>query len=127
MATLIVTEGPASGEQFALGDHRLMMIGRDNECTFQIVDPQMSRRHMQIQRDGDAHVAIDFASANGVYVNGERIEEQVALADGDQIRIGGTTILYTTEDSPDAKTIDGLLHKRGEGLRSTMVRKVDRE
>ena len=39
MATLIVTHGPASGQVFALGEHGIVMIGRDQECTFQILDP----------------------------------------------------------------------------------------
>ncbi len=34
MATLVVTEGPASGQQFALEKHRLVLIGRDHQCTF---------------------------------------------------------------------------------------------
>jgi pSer/pThr/pTyr-binding forkhead associated (FHA) protein len=123
VATLIITSGPANGQQFALGGHRLVMIGRDSECTFQILDAQMSRRHMQIKsvQETGGHVAIDFKSANGVLVNGQRIEGDTALRDGDEIHIGETCIVYTTGDSPDAKSVDSVLRKRGEYLKSTMV------
>ncbi|MBT8484807.1 MAG: FHA domain-containing protein [Phycisphaerae bacterium] len=123
MATLIVHEGPAGGEQFDLGPHRLAMIGRDDHCTFQILDDQMSRRHVQIKRlePSGGHAAIDFDSANGVFVNGQRITSETPLIDGDEIRVGSTTIVYTTSTSPDAKKVAELLRKRGEGVRSTIV------
>ena len=38
MATWVVTEGPASGQQFALEKHLLVLVERDHQCTFQIVD-----------------------------------------------------------------------------------------
>lgn len=122
MATLIITDGPAEGEQFSLGRHGVVLIGRDADCTFQILDPQISRRHMQIKRDDqtNAHLAVDYASRNGVRVNGSRITEPAPLGEGDEIVIGETRIVYTTADSPDAKTINDVLHKRGEGRRDTI-------
>ena len=127
MATLVVIEGPASGQQFALGDHRIVMIGRDDECTFQILDQQMSRRHMQIKLDDETggHLLVDAGSANGVVANGTRIEQATLLADGDEIRVGETCMVYATADSPDASSIDSLLRKRGERRRSTLVRDPD--
>lgn len=121
MATLIITDGPASGEQFALDEHRIVLLGRDIDCTFQILDTQMSRRHMQIKRvdETGSHVAIDYGSTNGVIVNGSQIEEPTPLRDGDEILIGETRIVYAVADSPDAKSIDSLLRKRGENLKDT--------
>jgi pSer/pThr/pTyr-binding forkhead associated (FHA) protein len=123
MATLIVVEGPARGSQFALAEHRLVLIGRDDECTFQIIDDQISRRHVQVKRrdDADGHVAIDFGSANGVFVNDRRIEQETPLGDGDTVRLGATTMVYTVTDSPDAQSIEDLLRKRGEHRRSTLI------
>ena len=123
MATLIISNGPGEGEQFALGEHKLLMIGREEGCTFQILDQQMSRRHMQIKLDEStgAHSAIDFGSSNGVLVNGTRIEGPTPLADEDEIQVGETTLVYLAADSPDAKTIHGLMRKRGEGRRGTLL------
>lgn len=123
MATLVVSGGPVEGEQFALGKHRLVMIGRDEECTFQVLDQQISRRHMQIRLNDDqqSHSVIDFGSANGVRVNAELINSDAELVDGDEIHIGETTILYTQTDSPDAKAVSDLLRKRGEHRKRTLL------
>ena len=62
MATLLVVEGPSEGLKFALGQHNLVMIGRDHSATLQILDGRMSRFHVQIKRapEGEGHVAKDF-------------------------------------------------------------------
>lgn len=123
MATLIVVEGPAEGSKFALQQHRIVMIGREANCTFQILDPRMSRRHMQVKRDaaGNGHAAVDFESKSGVEINGKKIEGETLLKDTDIIRIGDSAILYSVEDDPDADTIRHLLRKRGEELQPTLL------
>ncbi len=117
MAALIIVDGPAEGQKFALEQHGLVMVGRDHSCTFQILDPQMSRMHFQIKRDPQTenHSAIDFNSANGVSVNGKRIKEPTPLNDGDVIQSGHSSIVYSVEDAPDAQTITQLLRKHSEG------------
>ena len=117
MAALIIIDGPAEGQKFALEQHGLVMVGRDHTCTFQILDPQMSRMHFQIKRDSDTegHSAIDFKSANGVTVNGKRIEDPTPLSDGDVIRTGNSSIVYSVADAPDAQTITQLLRKHYQG------------
>lgn len=128
MATLIVTHGPASGQVFALGEHRIVLIGRDQECTFQILDPQMSRRHLQIKNNQDgSHAVRDFHSANGVLVNGGKIDDESPLSDGDEIVAGETCIVYAAVDSPDAMTVNSLLRKRGEHLKGTLLEKPDQK
>ena len=123
MATLLVVGGPAEGHKFALEQHGLVMVGRDHDCTFQVLDPQISRRHFQVKRDAatGGHCVIDFNSANGVHVNGQRITADTPLNDGDLIRIGATSIVYSVEDAPDAETVTRLLRKHGEGRYATVV------
>lgn len=105
MASLIVTDGPEKGKSFALGQANLVMVGRDRRCTFQVLDPRLSRTHLQIKwlADVNKHAAIDAESANGVFVNGTRITAETPLATGDTIRIGDTVIVYSAED--DAKAM----------------------
>ncbi len=121
MATLIVIDGPGDGQKFALEQHGLVMIGRDHSCTFQILDPQISRMHFQVKRnsDSDGHSVIDYKSANGVCVNGKRIEADTPIDDGDVIRIGHTSIIYSVKDEPDAQTITQLLRKHNQGRYET--------
>lgn len=105
MACLVIVEGPVAGAHFALASHKVVDIGRDEECTFQIVDPLVSRHHVQIRATGEGvHAVVDSGSANGVLVNGRRISSEVAMKDGDEISIGSTKLVYTTNDYPDAKT-----------------------
>lgn len=123
MACLVVVEGPATGAHFALSAHRLVDIGRDEECTFQIIDPLISRHHLQVRSDGNGkHVAIDSRSVNGVLVNGIRLIDEVPLNSGDEITIGATRIIYSDTDYPDAQSAmigvrPGLQYKA-----STMMR-----
>jgi pSer/pThr/pTyr-binding forkhead associated (FHA) protein len=121
MAILIVTEGPFAGQKFALADHRLVMLGRDASCTFQIIDPKLSRNHLQIKLMDDErrHVAVDFGSKNGVLVNDEKIEEPTPLQHQDVIRIGDSTLVYSTDDTLDAKHVRQVGKMFGQGHMQT--------
>ncbi len=50
----------------------------------------VSRRHCQLQRQGQQLVLLDLDSANGTHVNGQRLtpHEPYALAHGDQLTLG---------------------------------------
>src|SRR4051794_3682570 len=72
-------------------------IGREPECDLQVLDGEVSRRHAKVTvRDGAAAID-DLRSANGTYVNGERILEPLRLGPGDRIEVGEATIVL---DSP---------------------------
>ncbi|MGX9671315.1 BTAD domain-containing putative transcriptional regulator [Mycobacterium sp. HM-7] len=77
----------ATGRWFAL---RAMAtrIGRlaDNDIVLDAAD--VSRHHAVIVDAGTGPVMVDLRSANGVYVQGARIEANTNLFDGDRIRIG---------------------------------------
>lgn len=117
MATLVVTDGPCKGQKFALAGCRLAMLGRDAGCSFQIIDPELSRFHLQIRHaeDQNRHFAIDFQSKNGVFVNGKKIEKEAALLDNDVISIGATTILYTLDDAVDTQRVVDAMKRYGQG------------
>lgn len=123
MACLVVIEGPATGHHFALAQHKLVAVGRDDECTFQIVDPLVSRRHMQIRCDDDGrHVVADYRSANGVIVNGGKLIGDRRLNNGDEITIGGSRIVYSSADYADAESAMAGVRTKGEWKRSTLIR-----
>src|SRR3972149_10137097 len=117
MATLFVVKGPATGERFSLEGHQLVMIGRDAGCTIQIVDPQLSRCHLQIKyaKEENRHDAIDFQSKNGVFVNDKKIENPTPLRDHDVITIGDTTLVYSMDDAPLAQHVLDSLKRYGQG------------
>lgn len=123
MASIIVTDGPEKGKKFLIGQANLVMIGRDQGCTIQILDARMSRFHMQIKRlsSDSSHAAIDFESSNGVFVNGQRITAETPLASNDVIQIGESTLVYSVEDDPKLAPNEELALRRRQGLITTQI------
>jgi len=62
-------------------------IGRSITADLRLEDATVSRRHAIVLREGDRVRILDDRSANGVFVNGERVSARV-LADGDEIQLG---------------------------------------
>ena len=61
------------------------VIGRDAGCDFKIASNSVSRRHARLEvREGRLMVT-DLGSANGTFVNGERVRER-ALGVGDEVK-----------------------------------------
>jgi pSer/pThr/pTyr-binding forkhead associated (FHA) protein len=77
-------------------DKAQMTIGRSSRTDIRISDPYASRVHAEIKREGDQLFLSDAGSANGTYVNGQRVKAPVPLRSGDLIRIGGTEIEYSS-------------------------------
>ncbi|MGD9001235.1 MAG: FHA domain-containing protein, partial [Anaerolineae bacterium] len=63
-------------------------LGRAHDNTMVLDNPQVSRYHAVVERLGMRQRITDLKSSNGVFVNGERIEKQAWLKEGDEIRIG---------------------------------------
>lgn len=64
-----------------------LSIGRSAENDLRIPDGTISRQHARIERRGDTFVVVDLNSANGTFVNGQRVQQHL-LQDGDEIRVG---------------------------------------
>jgi serine protease Do len=87
--TLSVTSGPRAGDKIPVRGE--VTIGREN-ADLVVAEDAVSRRHAAV-RASDAGLEIeDLASSNGTYVNGRRITGTQALSDGDELRVGATTI-----------------------------------
>lgn len=122
MASLVVIDGPSQGAHFPL-PATAVSIGRDDTCTFQILDPQVSRTHLRVWLDAanGKHVAGDYRSGNGVFVNGKQALLDTVLNDGDKIQIGQSTMMYLATDHPDAPSAAAAAKKKGEWKRSTLM------
>lgn len=72
------------------------VIGRGSEADLQLLDQGISRRHLDIQYDGNSATAQDMRSTNGTTVNGHEISSQ-PLRHGDVIRVGHTRIVFHQE------------------------------
>jgi hypothetical protein len=85
---LLVGEGRRS----VLSGERVL-IGRSRECDVVLSDPNTSRRHAEVRRDGGGWTVVDLGSTNGIKVNGRRVD-QAALEPGDRITLGLTELTF---------------------------------
>lgn len=92
-AKLVVLQGPDKGRTYdAVAPSSI--IGRNNGA-LPISDNTVSRRHAEIVFDGTNWSLRDLDSANGTYVNGVKLTTRpAALKLGDQIRLGGTLMVF---------------------------------
>jgi hypothetical protein len=67
------------------------VIGRDPSCDIVLSDSRCSRHHAVIEETADGLVIQDTGSANGVFVNGRRLERS-RLRSGDTVRLGDTVL-----------------------------------
>jgi hypothetical protein len=65
-----------------------ILIGRNDDCDIIFSDPLVSRRHARIIVSSEDVLVEDLLSANGVYVNGARVDRVQELHDGDRVLIG---------------------------------------
>jgi ABC transport system ATP-binding/permease protein len=79
----------AQAQPIRFGEKTILQIGRDPGCDVVLDSPTVSRFHAQIERVGQRYRLQDLRSANGTFVNDQRIDEkEVWLAAQDVIRIG---------------------------------------
>ena len=91
-ACLIVIRGKPQGHRFFLTRDE-MIIGRDPAADVYIADDGISRRHAKLTRLDGAILLSDLGSANGTYLNDQRVAGTgLPLAKEDMLRIG-TSIL----------------------------------
>src|SRR5215469_14280578 len=78
-------------------DKPKVSIGRSSRNDVCIADPFASRLHAEIRQEGDHVTLVDLGSANGTYLNGQRVTGSIGLQPMDRVRIGETEIEYQTE------------------------------
>ncbi|MFJ2959183.1 protein kinase [Streptomyces sp. NPDC087270] len=111
-AVLVVTTG-RTGDGAELTDEHVFtervdcLLGRGRDARIRIAAEQhkVSRRHCLVEVRPPHAFVRDLGSRNGTHVNGERIDEAAGareLADGDELRAGGTTVRVVLR--PDVRT-----------------------
>jgi len=121
MPCLIVTTGQKMGDFYPLGT-RTSVIGRDEGVAIQLVDPHISRKHVQIRFDKEAsdYRVLDMKSRHGVFINGVKIKDEAVLKDNDVLDVGGVTLMFTLQDFADREGALAHYKKTGERFRQTM-------
>jgi signal transduction histidine kinase len=104
MLVLNVIQGPDKGRRFELPDTEPQLIGRSSEA-LPLTDSTISRRHAELTPDEGKWYINDLNSANGTFVNGQRITDLTLLRSGDQIRTGSTLMVFGRVSLLSAKPI----------------------
>ena len=106
MATLYVLQGPDKGRKLSTPDD-IMLIGRGSD-QIPLTDQTISRKHAEMRREDGVWILRDLGSANGTFVNDRQVSEPTRLKNGDQIKLGGTLLVYTSEDSIEQLSGDNI-------------------
>jgi FhaA, N-terminal domain/FHA domain len=100
-ATIREIRPDRSSRTFAF-EGRPLTIGRSSDNGLVLRDGRASRHHARIDVRRGSLVLTDLGSTNGSWVNDRRVES-IALGEGDQVRIGLTTlIIEAVEAAPHA-------------------------
>jgi adenylate cyclase len=85
----------------------LVAIGRVAANDLVLSDPKISRHHalLRIQSDGKYYL-MDLGSANGTYVNGNRLLLPHVLKDADEIKVGDHVLVFRQEEPADGSDGD---------------------
>ncbi len=92
VGALVVRRGRNAGSRYVL-DADLTTAGRHPESDIFLDDVTVSRRHVEIRRDGREYSVADVGSLNGTYLNRERVD-QAPLRDGDELQIGSFKLVF---------------------------------
>lgn len=99
LETVMADESPAEAvslEQASIPLSGTMVIGRERDrVQICLPHPQVSRVHAHITPKGQSAILCDINSANGTFVNGNRIRAVATIQPGDQIDIGPYALQFT--------------------------------
>lgn len=109
MARLLVIKGADEGKQFELAEE-VVSIGRDGTSRIRLHDTEVSRRHAEFRRTENGILLRDIGSANGTFVNNERVQHHLLQA-GDQIVVGQTMLVFSIGKAEKAEAADDLAEK----------------
>lgn len=80
------------------------VLGRSSDCQFVVPDKTVSRRHVEIDVQGDKVTITDLGSHNGTMVNGQKVTEPVDVKPGDHILFGQAQFKLSSSESDQASS-----------------------
>jgi two-component system, NtrC family, response regulator HydG len=93
---LVAIAGKLKGSVFSIQDDSVL-IGRETAANLCIADASVSRRHSQVEREGEQFVILDLDSLNGTFINDVPVKRRV-IHHGDRVRIGDSQFLFLLHD-----------------------------
>lgn len=86
-------DGPQSAERVFPLERNEVVIGRDLGCDLVLQGIGASRRHAFIQRTPTGWMVLDQSSANGTFVQGQRVTSH-GLNHGDSLQMGDSRLIF---------------------------------
>jgi FHA domain-containing protein len=90
---------PASGAAIDVSSDSAL-VGRDPTCDVVVSDGSVSRKHARLERRGEAWHVVDQGSANGTFVDSQRVVES-AIHSGQELRFGAVPFTVEIEGAED--------------------------
>lgn len=90
--SLVVVKGKPEGLEIPLKVPRFV-VGREKGCQLRPGSDLVSKQHCAFTLSTKGLAVVDLGSTNGTFVNGERIDREVALSDSDMVKIGPLTFV----------------------------------
>ena len=97
----IYPTGVMMGSRYPLKTEALV-LGRGEDCTVQIADHSVSRKHARIELGPGGFYVYDLQSTNGTFVNDKPVTS-AKLHDGDYLRVGNCIYRYLTGGNVEAE------------------------
>lgn len=107
---LIIESGPSAGTELLLEKDELS-LGRDVNNDLVVNDPEVSRKHARLIKEGDSYIFEDLGSTNGTFILGERLSKPTFLVPNSKITIGERVQLsYVVEGLDPSETVIAPRH-----------------
>lgn len=101
MVAVLHPLGP--GRQIVL-DRAVVLVGRSPDCDAVLdVSTKISRIHCALIQVDHAHYIRDLGSTNGIWVNGNRVERESLLANGNRVAIGDVQFQFHENVQPPVR------------------------
>jgi two-component system cell cycle response regulator len=107
---LIVLRGPSLGDFFALEGEKLVLGSDPFRADVVVRDIEVSPEHAGIVREPERGSYVLRDLGEGTAINGELLEGERALSDGDRIFVGDSVLEYSHGD-PVRADFHGALHR----------------
>src|SRR4029077_13224682 len=79
-------------------------IGRQEGNTIRLTERNVSRRHARLLRQNGHILVEDLGSYNGIRINGDKIQGQVQVNEGDLIQIGDYDLAVQRDEQNQSAT-----------------------
>jgi pSer/pThr/pTyr-binding forkhead associated (FHA) protein len=96
---VVLSTGAAEGKALPITTGQFI-IGRDPQCNLRPASAQISKRHCAVVVKSGQVFVRDFDSTNGTFLNEQQVKGEVALKDGDVLKVGPLSFKAVIEGTP---------------------------